>query len=219
MGVSVDDPKNILRNTFFEYTVTCMPKERKAREGVKRLSTTGELKALSHPIRLKLLYALKAHDALTATQLGEIVDESPASVSYHLRQLASGGFVEETDNSSGDGRQRWWRAAPQGFSWSASDFRESPEEALAAESAKAVMLEHQWSRMSEYGRNAQSWGSEWTDAAFSADNVLRLSPSQTDALGAELQEVVERYRALDGGRDVEDTAAVMILLHGFPTTM
>ncbi|MBJ7351785.1 MAG: helix-turn-helix transcriptional regulator, partial [Rhodococcus sp.] len=35
-----------------------------------------ELKALTHPIRLRLLYALRANKSMTATQLGDLVDES-----------------------------------------------------------------------------------------------------------------------------------------------
>lgn len=198
--------------------MTSVSENRKTRDDIKRVSTLPELKALSHPTRLRLLYALKAHDSLTATQLGEIVEESPASVSYHLNQLAASGFVEETDNASGDGRQRWWRAA-HGISWFPTDFSDSPNGATAAEAAKAVMLEHQWSRLMEYGRTATSWGPDWTDATFSADNVLRLTPSQTDALGVELLEVVERYRSVAAHEESQDAAVVMVLLHGFPTQM
>ncbi len=79
------------------------------------------------------------------------------------------------------------------------------------------MLEHQWSRLMEYGRTATSWGPDWTDATFSADNVLRLTPSQTDALGVELLEVVERYRSVAAVEESQDAAVVMVLLHGFPT--
>jgi len=212
-------PKDVLRNVSFGYTVACVTANRKTRDGVRRVSTLTELKALSHPTRLRLFYALKAHDSLTATQLGEMVDESPASVSYHLNQLAASGFVEETDNASGDGRQRWWRAAAHGVSWFPTDFSDSPDGATVAEAAKAVVLEHQWSRLVEYGRTATSWGHDWTDAAFSADNVLRLTPSQTDALGVELLEVIERHRSIAANEESHDAAVVMVLLHGFPTQM
>ena len=194
-----------------------MTERRPVRANVKQLSTLAELKALSHPTRLRLLYALKAHGSLTATRLGEIVDESPASMSYHLRQLAANGFVEEAENETGDGRQRWWRASSQGFSWSASDFTDSPDGAATADAAKAAMLEHQWVRLTEYERTSTSWGSEWTEAAFSADNVLRLGPSQTEALSAELQAVVERFRVAGAESEAEDAATVMVLMHGFPT--
>ncbi|GGG27384.1 transcriptional regulator [Rhodococcoides trifolii] len=196
-----------------------MSERQQPRKNVKQVSTLVELKALSHPIRMRLLYSLKAHGPLTATRLGEMVDESPASVSYHLRKLADSGFAEETENASGDGRQRWWCTTSQGFSWSATDFSDSPDGVTAADAAKAVMLEHRWSRLTEYGRTAASWGPEWSDAGFSADNLLHLDPSQTEALSAELLEVVERYRALGANTQAQGATTVMVLLHGFPTQM
>ena len=56
----------------------------------------------------------------TATLLGKRVGESSGSTSYHLRQLAAYGFVEEVPDH-GSGRERWWRARHRMTSWSADD--------------------------------------------------------------------------------------------------
>src|SRR5690606_6701644 len=53
------------------------------------------LRALAHPLRIRLLEELAIGGELTATQAAERVDESPANCSWHLRQLARYGFVEE----------------------------------------------------------------------------------------------------------------------------
>jgi DNA-binding transcriptional ArsR family regulator len=42
------------------------------------------LRALSHPVRLALLEAL-ATGPLTATEAGELIDETPTTCSFHLR--------------------------------------------------------------------------------------------------------------------------------------
>src|SRR5919108_2121595 len=65
------------------------------------------LRALAHPIRLALLGALRREGPLTATQAGALVGESAASCSFHLRQLAKYGLVEEA--GGGRGRERPWR--------------------------------------------------------------------------------------------------------------
>jgi hypothetical protein len=65
------------------------------------------MRALAHPVRLALIDALSLDGELTATQAAQIVGESPANCSFHFRQLAKYGFVEEAGR--GTGRQRPWR--------------------------------------------------------------------------------------------------------------
>ena len=66
------------------------------------------VRALSHPLRLELLDLLRFEGASTATLLARRVGESSGATSYHLRQLARHGFVEEVPGA-GRGRERWWR--------------------------------------------------------------------------------------------------------------
>ena len=71
---------------------------------------------------------------LTATQLADRLDESPANCSWHLRKLAEHGFVEEA--GGGTGRQRPWRVPGIGFTWDDPDA--SPEQRRAAEALSQV---------------------------------------------------------------------------------
>src|SRR6266704_2264045 len=75
---------------------------------VKRMTDPRALRALAHPLRLSLLGLLRSEGPLTATRAGELVGESSASCSFHLRQLAKYGLVEEA--GGGRGRERPWRA-------------------------------------------------------------------------------------------------------------
>src|SRR5260370_30464032 len=79
-----------------------------AAQSVKRLTDPRALRALAHPIRLALLGMLRSEGLLTATRAGELLGESSASCSFHLRQLAKYGLVEEA--RGGQGRQPPWRA-------------------------------------------------------------------------------------------------------------
>ncbi|MBO0611190.1 ArsR/SmtB family transcription factor [Myceligenerans salitolerans] len=94
------------------------------------------LRALSHPLRLRILDLLSTRGALTASKLGEIVGESSGSTSYHLRQLEKHGLVREVEGK-GTARERWWERTPGGFTISMSD-QESPAVRATAE---AVNLE------------------------------------------------------------------------------
>jgi predicted transcriptional regulator len=58
------------------------------RRSVKRLTDPRALRALAHPIRMSLVGMLRVHGPLTATKAADLLGESSASCSFHLRQLA-----------------------------------------------------------------------------------------------------------------------------------
>ena len=68
------------------------------------------LRALSHPVRLRMLGLLRSEGPATATTLAQRLDLNTGATSYHLRQLAQHGFIAE-DTERGNARDRWWRAA------------------------------------------------------------------------------------------------------------
>src|SRR5262249_20638244 len=70
------------------------------------------MRAVAHRVRVALLEALGKYKLLTATEAAEVVDESPSTCSFHLRQLAKYGFIEEA--GGGTGRQRPWRLTQMG---------------------------------------------------------------------------------------------------------
>lgn len=90
------------------------------------------LRAIAHPVRGMLLYELFARGAATATTLGNAIGEPVNSVSFHLRQLAKYGLIEEAADLATDGRQRWWRpSATEGLHISADKLRQTPRGAAA----------------------------------------------------------------------------------------
>src|SRR5580693_1042753 len=78
-----------------------------ANADLRRVTDARTLRALAHPVRIALIEALILGGAMTATQVGERIGESPTTCSFHLRQLAKYGFVEEA--GGGRGRARPWR--------------------------------------------------------------------------------------------------------------
>jgi DNA-binding MarR family transcriptional regulator len=75
------------------------------------LNDPGRLKALSHPLRRRILSRLSVDGPATSTTIGEFLGENTGTTSYHLRQLEKYGFIEEIPERS-QGRERWWRTAP-----------------------------------------------------------------------------------------------------------
>jgi DNA-binding transcriptional ArsR family regulator len=66
------------------------------------------LRAYAHPVRMRIIGLLRQLGPMTATQLAERLSESSGSTSYHLRQLARFGLVEEA--GGGIGREKPWQA-------------------------------------------------------------------------------------------------------------
>jgi DNA-binding transcriptional ArsR family regulator len=150
-----------------------------------QLTDPRALRALAHPIRLELMGLLRRGGPLTATQAGEQIGESAASCSFHLRQLAKYGLVEEA--GGGRGRERPWRATAISTEWAS---RATDEEADAAGTLLSRVV------VERYLQNAIAWldrrGSEdpeWVEAATISDALVYMTP-------AELREVEEGIRAL-----------------------
>jgi DNA-binding transcriptional ArsR family regulator len=70
-----------------------------------------QLRALAHPLRLRLLEVLHVEGPATASQLGRRLGESSGATSYHLRALHRAGMIEEAEQRNG--RERWWQRVPE----------------------------------------------------------------------------------------------------------
>ncbi|MDF5752222.1 helix-turn-helix domain-containing protein [Spongiactinospora sp. TRM90649] len=98
------------------------------------LDDPGRLRALSHPLRLRMLKHLGLHGPATSTTLGELFGVKTGTTSYHLRQLERYGFIEEIPERSA-GRERWWRKSRE-----QRDLRMPPPGTLPPED-RAVLAE------------------------------------------------------------------------------
>ncbi|TDD88645.1 ArsR family transcriptional regulator, partial [Actinomadura darangshiensis] len=74
------------------------------------LDDPGRIKALSHPLRRRILHRLRVDGPATSTTIGEALGAKTGTTSYHLRQLEKYRFIEEIPERSA-GRERWWRVA------------------------------------------------------------------------------------------------------------
>lgn len=185
----------------------------------RNIDQVTQLRALAHPLRLRLLYALNARSAATASMLADAVGESPALVSYHLRQLAGHGFVEEAPDLVEDHRQRWWRPIGRGFAFDPVEFSDDPAGAHASAEVGRLMLEHQVEQVRQFDHHRQSWGDEWSHAAFSVTDMLRLTAAETSEMYQELRDVLRRWLEHGQACDDADREHVMIVLHGFPVQL
>jgi DNA-binding transcriptional ArsR family regulator len=186
----------------------------------RRITDLGTLKAISHPLRMRLYRALFVARTATASQLADQVDEAVSLVSYHLRKLAEHGLIEEAETQSTDGRERWWQPASYGMSIHDEDVRDSPELAAASDALGRSLNEQRTELHRRYMDERLTWSDEWRSATISSEWLPRLTAAELAALGGELDALLKKYdqaaRAAEAAGDTEGRENVAVHLHGFP---
>jgi len=169
---------------------------------------------LAHPLRSRLLSALRVHGPATATTLATRLATNTGTTSYHLRKLAEVGLVED-DPEHGDGRDRWWRAAQDEHSYRTQDFAEDPDASAAADWLYRHYLSVYTRWAQDWVESRSEWPTPWQTASTMSDYKLALTPEALTAMNAELAAVIERYRdTADPG--LPGAERVTVLLHDFP---
>ena len=181
------------------------------------------LKALAHPLRVQILRTLELRGQESVTGLAQQLGETTGAVSYHLRQLARHGLVEEGDADETDGgeadparravgrRRRLWRMAVDEIHMTGMAFMENEDTREAAGFLLREFLSSRARRLAHWFATATSWPEAWQKASSDMDGTLLLDPAQTRALADELKAVLDRYRELppgEGARRVDVQYAV-----------
>lgn len=178
-----------------------------------RIGDAASLRALAHPVRLNLLDALAGGGCLTATEAAEIVGESPANCSWHLRQLARHNFVRE--GPPGPGRRRPWRLAGPGFQWAEAD--EDPHTSTAARELSRMVLSRELEKF--LAAMEASWDADdpWRDATFSNVAQLYLTTEEVEALRDAVNEALDPFvRRTAAGEPPAHAKLVRFVVWGAP---
>lgn len=177
------------------------------------------LKAFTHPLRLRLYYALAATTSATATQLAKQVNTTAQLAFYHLTRLAELGVVEEDQYAEAHGRERYWRQSSRGLTFDPNSFDKDTEREVevlhrAQAAAHAELLRQFFDTPSDLGDTLRA-------AAFGTDMILELTVAELNELREEINAVLLRFRdrprasdpnALDPAR----SRRVFALAHAFP---
>jgi len=155
----------------------------------KRITDPKALRALAHPIRMSLIGLLRAQGPLTATRAAELLSESSASTSFHLRQLAKYGMAEEA--AGGQGRERPWQATT--MSTYVPDFADDPEFAGASGQYRVVLAERYFHWLMRWLAERPSESAEWQRADMFGDLLLYLTADELTELDTKVRELVDRY--------------------------
>ncbi len=171
--------------------------------------TPQQLRALTHPARLRMLGILRVDGPATATTLAQTLGLNTGATSYHLRQLATHGFIEE-DTERGNARDRWWRASS-----AATHTDPPPPDDVEANDANDAYLQ---TVATIYAEQLQRSVEElpliprpWREATTYSDWNFRLSPGGAQRLLQQLQDVIEATLDEEG----DEVATFVVNVNGY----
>jgi Helix-turn-helix domain len=184
------------------------------RPGRRELSDPQSMRALTHPVRLALLEALQLEGQLTATQAGELIGEPPNTCSFHFRQLAKYGFVEEA--GPGPGRSRPWRLITYGMHF--SDLHEDPDAAVAARELDRMRRERYVARMDAFFATRSDYPLPWQETTGGSHALLHVTPEELRSVDEQVMAILDRYqdRNADPAKRPVDSLPVEVLLFAYP---
>lgn len=175
------------------------------------------LRGLAHPLRMQLLTALRRGGPATASQLAARLGESSGATSYHLRQLAAHGFVEDAPEH-GKGRERWWRAVHGGVSFDETLLKDpDPEVRGAADLFLHEVANQRTQELATWLGTRSDWSEAWRRASDMSDWTLHLTPELALELIEKMHELVQSYRSPAPADGAPDTERVRVHTHVFPT--
>jgi len=169
------------------------------------------LQALSHPVRVRIVTMLRRDGPSTSSRLATELGLNSGATSYHLRQLAAAGLIEEADDL-GNKRDRWWRAAFRALYFRPEVFADDPEAATSYLNATAIGYSE---RMVAFADAWPRMDAAWSAAGTMSDFPLRLTAAESGRLIDEISAVVSRYRK-DGEEAPDDAAQVVLQLQVMP---
>jgi DNA-binding transcriptional ArsR family regulator len=189
---------------------------------VRHLDAEG-LRALAHPLRMRILGALRLDGPATATGLAERLGVSSGLTSYHLRALADADFVEDDPDRPARGRERWWRAAQDMTSWRGGIGGDDPDAAAAEDWLVGYAARRTMEWIDGWLDRRPTEPEAWQAVSGTSDYVVEVTPAELEALLDQITAVIRPFvRSADerAAADPEVDAAegradVRLLLQAF----
>ncbi|GAA1231445.1 ArsR/SmtB family transcription factor [Pseudonocardia alaniniphila] len=178
----------------------------------RELTDPAALRALGHPLRQRILRQLHRDGPATSTSLAQVLGENTGATSYHLRQLAEHGFVEEVPER-GRGRERWWQARTRDIRFPPRSRMDEEVRAAFDELGRLNVAED----VAAFARFQQQRDSldEWGDALLFARGALRLTLPQLRQFWEDYMALYGRY-AGEADPPADDSRRVLLRFVAFP---
>jgi predicted ArsR family transcriptional regulator len=173
------------------------------------------LRALAHPARTRILGEIEAGGPARAADIARELDIPANQASFHLRQLAKYGLVEEAPGEARDKRDRVWKLTR------AAELNVRLNELEKEPGGRAAVA--------VFRRSAADWSHHLVDTAINGPEdsgiirtvmhqTVKLTRDEALELQDDLLQLVEGWIARTRGRDADErrTYVVMQVLQPYP---
>lgn len=186
------------------------------RHNEDRVLDSGALRALAHPLRVRIYDILSQYGPQTASSLAERLGESSGATSYHLRALAKHDLIHEAEGR-GTGRERWWERPIGGVSFANPDAMTTPAGRAATQVVMNEFLRNRNDQLLDFVNSGiRGEDAIWQEGTLISTATARLTPEQSKNLAlkimAIIDETVDNYRNQTG----ENVRPVTIRADLFP---
>ena len=174
------------------------------------------LKALAHPLRVKIFDVLSTYGSFTASGLAERLGESSGATSYHLRQLEKHGFVREVEGK-GVGRERWWERTPGGITLGAAEAKRT---SAGREASQLIVRE--WTSNRERNlvefleRGFDELDEKWVEASLISLTNVFVTAEQLEDFAMRYLAMASEFADLHRDQRTPGSRPVQLQFHGFP---
>lgn len=170
------------------------------------------LKALAHPRRQRILQHLGLHGPATSAGLARELGLNTGATSYHLRELAKHGFVEDVPELA-RGRERWWRAPVRDLRIPRRS-QQSEEMRAAVDEMARLQVADDLEQLTRFREQRDEMG-EWSDAFLNSHGSIRLTTAELREFFDDYIHLLNRYK-----RPTEQTPdgaqTVLVRMFAFP---
>lgn len=156
---------------------------------MRKISDPRAMRALAHPLRIRLLEAVIALGSATATELAEELGQSPANCSFHLRKLAEFGYIERVDGATG--RERPWRVVDP--TQDLVPDPDDPEALRASVAVGAAVRDWEFARMR--AADGRPNPPDWRGATFQHGATMIVTPDEARQIASDLAAVLAPFHA------------------------
>lgn len=157
------------------------------------------IRGLAHPLRLGLIEVLGVIGPATAARCGRVLGVGQASCSFHLRQLAKYGFVEDAGPGE-DRRERRWRVTDRRLSISADG------DSVVTRELSQVAVQREADRILEYFDRRESEPEQWRDGSGGIMTTLPLTAQEAVQLKQAWKDLLAPYEARAAADDFQATS-------------
>jgi predicted ArsR family transcriptional regulator len=170
------------------------------------------LKALAHPRRQRILQHLGLHGPATSAGLARELGLNTGATSYHLRELAKHGFVEDVPELA-QGRERWWRAPIRDLRVPPRS-RQSEEMRAAVDEMARAQIADDLEQLTRFAQQRDEMG-EWGDAFLDSHGSVRLTVAELQEFFEDYIRLLNRYKRPEA-QTPEGARTVLTRMFAFP---